>query len=355
MPIVSQTFQFVIGVDTHAKTHTLAILAADGHHVGTAQFPTSPPGMNRALAWVAHRTGGVDATLFSIEGIGAYGAMLAHQVMITGYQVVEAPHMDKKAHHGVGKSDPIDSLMIAHATLPLDITRLRQPRDDNGIRVGLRVLADARVDMNKQRTTHINQLIALVRTINLGIDARSGLTKTQIKQITTWQIRDEPIEAHIARLEATRLATSITSLDNERADNQKNIMSLLKQTKAAPLLDKCGIGPITLANILIPWSHPGRVRSEAAFAALAGVNPIPASSGNTTRHRLNHGGDRRLNNALHTIALTRTRFDPETRDYITRRTTQGRTDKEIRRCLKRYLARQIYRALQDLYNPPATI
>ena len=355
MPIVAQTFPFVIGVDTHAKTHTLAILASDGRHVDTAQFPTSPTGLNRAISWAARRTSSDLDTLWVIEGIGSYGAQLAHQVMTVGYQVAEAPRMNRGTRRGIGKSDPIDALAIAQTTLPLNLNKLRQPRDDNGIRAGLRVLADARSDMNKQRSAHINQLTALVRTINLGIDARHPLTLTQTRQIAAWRVRDEPIATHIARLEATRLATSITELDTQLKNNQASLLALLKQTPAAPLLNKCGIGPITLANILVAWSHPGRVRSEAAFAALAGVNPIPASSGNITRYRLNHGGDRRLNNALYTITLTRSHFDPQTRDYITRRTTQGLTHKEIIRCLKRYLARQIYRDLQDLYNPATTI
>ena len=109
--------------------------------------------------------------------------------------------------------------------------------------------------------------------------------------------------------------------------------------------DKPGIGPVTAAVALAAWSHPGRVRSEAAFASLAGVNPIPASSGNTVRHRINRGGDRRLNRALHMVAVTRIRMDPRTRSYVEKRTAEGRTPREIRRCLKRYIVRQIYRQL----------
>ncbi len=120
---------------------------------------------------------------------------------------------------------------------------------------------------------------------------------------------------------------------------------LVQASQAVPLLTKIGIGPVTAAIALTAWSHPGRIRSEAAFAALAGVNPIPASSGNTVRHRLNRGGDRRLNKALHIATLTRMTHDPETRAYVERRQAQGRTTREIRRCLKRYLARQIYRTL----------
>lgn len=129
----------------------------------------------------------------------------------------------------------------------------------------------------------------------------------------------------------------------------------MQATPAGGLLDKPGVGPVTAAVAITAWSHPGRVRSEAAFACLAGVNPIPASSGNTTRHRLNRGGDRRLNQALHMATVTRMRMDPATRAYTDKRRAEGRTTKEIRRCLKRYLARQIYRHLNATHTPaPAT-
>src|SRR5699024_3401167 len=127
---------------------------------------------------------------------------------------------------------------------------------------------------------------------------------------------------------------------------------LIEQSKAAPLLEYAGIGPVTVAVAYTAWSHKGRVRSEAAFAALAGVSPIPASSGNTTRHRLNRGGDRRLNRALHIATVTRMTHDPETRAYVDKRRAQGHTTKEIRRCLKRYLARRIYRSLEALHAAP---
>lgn len=134
-------------------------------------------------------------------------------------------------------------------------------------------------------------------------------------------------------------------LDEQIALDSARMTRLVQAGQAAPLLDKTGIGPVTAAICLTAWSHHGRVRSEAAFAALAGVNPIPASSGNTVRHRLNRGGDRRLNRALHIAVLSRMTHDPQTRAYVERRRAQSRTTKEIRRCLKRYLARQIYRLL----------
>ena len=142
-------------------------------------------------------------------------------------------------------------------------------------------------------------------------------------------------------------------LGEDLKSNATSMTVLVRQSRAAVLLERTGIGPMTAAIALTAWSHPGRVRSEAAFACLAGVNPIPASSGNTTRHRLNRGGDRRLNRALHMATIVRMTHDPETRAYVEKRRAEGRTTMEIRRVLKRYLARQIYRTLTTAVTSPS--
>jgi transposase len=208
--------------------------------------------------------------------------------------------------------------------------------------------------MTTERTATINALIALVRVVDLGIDARKPLTADQVSQIVRWRARTEDLATGIARAEAVRLAKRVSDLDEDLRANQNQLTDLIRGSKAATLLDKTGIGPVTAAIVLAAWSHSGRVRSEAAFAALAGVNPIPASSGNTVRHRLNRGGDRRLNRALHMAVITRMTHDPNTRAYVERRRAEGRTIKEIRRCLKRYLARHLYRTLNALHTQPET-
>ncbi|GAA4136862.1 transposase [Leifsonia aquatica] len=162
------------------------------------------------------------------------------------------------------------------------------------------------------------------------------------------------MEAVIAREEAVRLARRVHELTEQLAANLNRMTGLIQTSPAAPLLQITGVGPVTAAIVLTAWSHPGRVRSEAAFAALAGVSPIPASSGNTTRHRLNRGGDRRLNRALHTAVLVRMVHDPETRAYVENRLQEGRSRREIRRALKRYLARSVYRSLNALHQPVLT-
>jgi transposase len=199
--------------------------------------------------------------------------------------------------------------------------------------------------MTAERTATRNALIALLRVVDLGIDARKALTAKQLGEVCRWRARDEELATATARAEAVRLAKRVTALDEEIGANTTRMTELVNASQAAPLLDKTGIGPVTAAICLTAWSHYGRVRSEAAFACLAGVNPIPASPGNTVRHRLNRGGDRRLNRALHIATITRMTHDPATRAYVERRRAEGRTTKEIRRCLKRYLARQIYRTL----------
>jgi transposase len=355
MTMVTHAHPYVIGVDTHAKNHALAIVsAATGALLDEAQFPATTAGTARTIEWVARRTGSDLTALWVIEGVASYGALLARGVTASGYLVVEAARMDTRGRHGTGKSDVLDARRIAAAVLPLDTSQLRHPRTDQGQRAALRVLLTARDQMTTERTAAINALTALVRTVDLGIDARHRLSTDQITQISRWRARTgEDIATSTARNEAVRLATQITNLADHLAHNASTMTDLLAATEAAPLLKETGIGPVTAATFFTAWSHHGRVRSEAAFAALAGTNPIPASSGNTTRHRLNRGGDRQLNRALHITVLTRMVHDHDTRAYVQRRRAEGRTNREIRRCLKRYLTRHIYRTLNA--TPPAQI
>lgn len=346
MTIVAYSHPFVVGVDTHARNHVYSIIAtASGERLETRDFPTTGTGINRAIAWVARRTDADLATLWVIEGAASYGALLAGAVAAAGYQVAEAARMDALHRRGVGKSDPLDAYRIASAVLPLEDRQLRRPRLNEGVRAALRVLVSARHSMTTDRTRAVNALTALLRINDLGLDARKSLTGTQILEVSRWRAREEPLAVSVARSEAVRLAKHIGELDAEIKANRCRITELVEVSEAAPLLQETGFGPVTAAICLTAWSHQGRVRSEAAYASLAGVSPIPASSGNTVRHRLNRGGDRTLNKALHLVALTRMTFDPETIEYVEKRQAEGRTKKEIRRCVKRYLARRIYRTL----------
>lgn len=346
MSIVSRTYAFVVGVDTHAKNHVYAIInAATGEHLDTRDFPTTVAGINRAITWAGKRTGGDAETLWVIEGTASYGAVLAGTVSTAGYRVIEAPRMSAKARHGVGKSDPLDARRIATAALPLPADQLRTPRLNEGVRAALRVLLTARDSMTGERTSAVNGLTALLRITALGMDARKALTGEKIIAVSKWRERDEALAEATARAEAIRLAKRIIDLDDQLKANVTRITELVSVSEAAALLKETGFGPVTAAVCLTTWSHHGRVRSEAAYASLAGVNPIPASSGNTVRHRLNRGGDRQLNKALHIVAMVRMTHDEETRKYTDKRTQEGRTTKEIRRCVKRYLSRKVYRIL----------
>lgn len=313
--IVAHSRPFVVGVDTHARNHVYAIQApATGALLETRQFPTTAAGINRAINWVGRRTDADADTLWVIKGAASYGAILASTVAAHGYPVAETPRMDAKKRRGVGKSDALDAHQIAAATLGLPEEKLRQPRAGDRIRQSVRILVTARDSMSKGRTRSVNALTALVRGNDLGIDARKSLTAAQITESSRWRDRREELSISIARTEAIRLATHILDLDGQLTANEQQLDELVKA-------------------------------SEAAFASLAGVNPIPASSGNTVRHRLNRGGDRTLNSTLHMVAISRMTHDTETRQYVEKRRAEHKTDKEIRRCIKRYLARRVYRTL----------
>lgn len=349
MAIVAQTYRHVMGADTHARNNTVAIIdTSTGAVIGSRSFPTTAAGLARAVRWGKKH----DSELLAVvEGIGSYGATLARAADQAGLTVVEPSTMPARQ---TGKDDGTDAIRIARSVLGVDDDKLRQPRLDDGERAALRVVVAARDHMTRERTAAVNALTALVRRVRLGVEARHPLSCQQIGQIARWRGREEPIDMVIARAEAIRLATRVTALDDELGDNINTMKRLLSVSPAAVLLDETGIGPVTAAVAYTAWSHAGRVRSEAGFAKLAGVCPIPASSGNTVRHRLNRGGDRRLNQALHMAAITRMTHHPETRVYVQRRTEEGLTNKEIRRCVKRYLARRIYRALNSASSAALT-
>lgn len=349
---VADHYRYVVGVDTHAATHSYAIIATSGALIDQATFPTTIAGLRRARDWIGRRTeGDLDAVLVAAEGTGSYGAVLGEVLEDVGYRIVEAP--TPRRERGRGKTDALDAVLAARSILVTPLTMLRDRRAGQA-HTALRVLTVARQHLNVERVRCINSLTALARSHGLGVDARKSLSSQQIATIAGWRRRDEPFGIATARAEAVRLAKRIQVLQEELADNRASITDLVA-VQAPELLELHGVGAITAAIILTVWSHPGRIRTEAAFAQIAGTAPIPASSGNTIRHRLNRGGDRQLNRALNTIVLTRMRTDPITRTYIERRLAEGKTTKEIRRCLKRYVSRQIFRTLATAHSTPETL
>jgi len=352
---VSEQYEYVIGVDTHAATHTFALVAAaTGGVLAHAEFPTSPAGLPRAHHWLTQRVGS-RAALAVVEGTGSFGAILTVGLQAAGRHVVEAARMPGTDRRGTGKSDDLDATRIARAVLGSPLGALRVPRElsSERARVAMRVLVVAREQMTKERTRTINTLIALVRTVDLGVDARRAFTARQITTLAGWRDRDEDTTTATCRREAVRLARRVHTLNDDLTRNRSDITELVAGD-TPELLELTGVGAVVAAAVLIAWSHPGWVRSEAAMASLAGTCPIPASSGNTVRHRLNRGGDRRLNRVLTTITIVRMRIDPTTRAYVTRRRAEGRTTKEIMRSLKRYITRQLFRTLTAAHPVPAT-
>jgi transposase len=353
---IADTIDLLIGVDTHAAGHTFALInAATGALADTQDFPTSPAGLRRALAWIQRRTD-AQTVLVVIDGTGSYGAVLTEQLVTAGFQVAEAPDVPAHVRRAAGKTDTLDAVEIARAARGLTPHQLRRPRQA-GDRTTLRVLTSARDQMTGERTRTLNALTALLRTVELGIDARRALSATTIATIAAWRTPSPstvPATTRaVCRAEAIRLARRIRALDTDLAANHTALSSALT-AQAPELLDLRGVGPVVAATVLQAWSHPGRVHSEAAFAALGGVSPLPASSGNTHRHRLNRGGDRRRNRAIYTVALTRLGHDPRTREYLARRTAEGRTRREIIRTLKRYISRELFRTLTAAHLQPNT-
>ena len=345
MTIVAQTFDYVVGADTHAKTHTLCVLhAPTGSVVADHSFDTSPAGLARAITWIRRHTTG--QVLAAVEGTGSYGAALTRQLTKAGWPVCDVRPPRRSSRRGRGKSDQIDAEAAARTALATDTDQLAQPRRD-GPRAALRTLTTARRLISTHRTANICALTALVRRENLGVDARRALTNGQIGQIAAWRPDTTLTSQAIARAEATRLANAITTADQQLAANKQQLAHLVDQL-APGMLAKPGYGPVSCANILVAYSHHGRFRSEAAFASLAGTAPIQASSGNTCHHRLNRHGDRHLNQALDTIAKTRLCHHPETIAYQEKRTNQGLSYRDTKRIVKRYLARSTYRYLNQL-------
>lgn len=347
MTIVAEKYAYVIGVDTHAKTHSYAITdTTTGACLGCEAFPVNTAGIKRAISWIRCNTSGDIMT--AVEGTCSYGASLTRALVAAGLPVVEAKPPRKKTRGGAGKTDTIDAMAAATSILGTDLNRLLNPRTE-GTRAALGVLLASRRRLEGQSTANRNALNALVRQIDLGLDTREALSDKRVVEISTWRARPtDSVQQRIGRNEAVDLAASITTAALRLKTNATQLAQLSEEL-APGLQAQPGLGPVTTGIILAAYSHHGRVRNEAAFASLAGVCPLQASSGNTTRHRLNRSGDRQLNMALDVIARTRMRCDPTTKTFVERRTSQGLSYREIKRVLKRYIARDLFRQLEKLF------
>lgn len=347
--MVTESADYVVGVDTHAERHALALIeAGSGLLVLESELPACREGYRRALRLVRRRAPG--RRVWAVEGTGCYGAGLARYLAGQGERVLEVDRPVRQGREGRFKSDPLDALRAARSALS---GQLACPRAE-GEREALRVLLATREQAVATRRAGRNQLRALVVTAPEGLRQRlRGLGKDQLLS-SCLRLRpragQEPAR-HATELALRSCARRVAAAHKE-ADELEREISKLVRSLCPKLLAQQGVGPISAGWLLSAWSHKGRVRSEAAFARLAGAAPIPASSGKTTRHRLDRGGDRKLNRALHTIVLSRRHSDPETKAYISRRLSEGKSSREAVRCLKRYLTRSLFRLMEATAATP---
>jgi len=345
VPILAEVVDAVVGVDTHRDTHHAAITDAVGACLSTLQITNTTAGFAELLSWILQHAPG-PRVVVSIEGTRSYGIGLARAITNAGLQVIECEQPTHRARRGGGKSDSIDAHLAARYALTLDADQLPTPRAD-GDREALRILLGTRHELTVTTTAQTNRLRALLLS---GEDAdrslsRVTLSDTVLTTLARRRLAPNADRSHTVRhREVRRLAIALREAARALKSNRQEISDVV-DALVPGLIDIRGVGPVTAAQVIISYSHVGRVRSEAAFAAMAGTSPLEASSGRTTRHRLNRGGDRALNRAIHTIALTRMRSCPRTRDYVNRRTAEGKTSREVRRMLKRYITRQLYRTL----------
>ncbi len=341
--MLADELDYVIGVDPHRDAHALAVVhVGSGGLVLETQVPATARGYLEALASAqAHAPG---RRAWAIEGTGSYGAGLARFLAERGERVLEVGRL-RRQRRSQAKTDAVDALRTARSVL--GETRLAAPRA-GGDRDGLRALMVARESALVAKKACLCQLRALIVTCPEPLRAElAPLTRARLlsRCASLRPDRRTQTQSRGTVLALRSLAARAQILSREERALELEIHMLVSRL-AVQLLAEPGVGPITAAQLLISWSHPGRVRDEAAFARLAGAAPIPASSGQTMRHRLDRGGDRQLNRALQTIVLTRRRHHPATIAYIDRRRREGKTSRESVRCLKRYLARHLYRVLE---------
>ena len=343
MGMLADQVDYVIGVDTHRDSHSAAVCGPSGAVAAETTVPADAFGYKRLLRFAREQAAG--RRVWAIEGTGSFGAGLTTVLLEQGEWVVEVDRPARPARRNGAKSDELDAARAAREALSRP--HLAQPRR-RGDREALRVLLATRESAIIARTKAIAQLKALI--VNAPDTLRQQLrtlnSDKQLARCSHLRIN----AAHSTERRATIIALRSTArralaLETEAAQLEAVLQPVVSELAPA-LLAEPGVGVITAAQLLSSWSHPGRFRSEAAFASLAGAAPIPASSGQLMRHRLNRGGDRQLNRALHTIALSRLAHHPETKRYAARRAVEGKTPREIKRCLKRHLARRLYRLLE---------
>ena len=343
--MLADELDYVIGVDTHRDEHVLAVVAAPaGAVVAQQAVRASARGYAAAVQFADTHADG--ARVWAIEGAGHYGAGLARHLSGRGETVLEIGRGPRDERRLQGKDDSLDATRAARTALASK--KLTLPRAGER-REALRLLLLTRrsaVDVRREALVQLRSVIVTspdcLREQLRGLPVQRLIIRCSRLRRTSSAPPDELAGRQVLR----SLARRIEAATSEAAELEREILAHVR-VLAPQLLDEPGVGPIVAAQLLVAWSHHGRVRSEAAFARLAGAAPVPASSGQTTRQRLSRGGDRQLNRALHTVILHRRHHDPATQEYIARRVAEGKSRRDATRLLKRYLARHLYRLLQN--------
>lgn len=340
--MLADDLAFVVGVDTHAETHSLAVVDAVSQRTCCqAVIAADRRGYRQALRLARRHAPGRRS--WALEGSGCYGAGLARFLVERGEQVLELERPARQGSRGRGKSDALDAERAARQLLAGSAGAA--PRIAAQTQA-LRALLVTREGAVVSAAAALNQLRALLVTAPPELRERLQLRGEAklLNACSKLRAGADP-ERSAYTLALRSLASRIRQLRAEQKTLERELTNRVR-TLAPTLLARRGVGPITAATLLVTWSAPKRVHSEAAFARLTGTAPIPASSGKTIRYRLDRGGDRRANHAIHMIALTLRRTDPTTQTYINRRQSEGKTAAEATRSLKRYLARSLYRQLE---------
>jgi transposase len=334
----------IAGVDTHKDTHTAAVLDHAGKLLGTETFAATAVGYGQLLAWVL-RFGAIDRV--GIEGTGSYGSGLCAHLHKREVTVVEVNRPNRQARRRHGKSDTADAIAAARAVLAGDAMGV--PKAQDGLVEAIRIMRLERRSAIHARTQVANQMHALVSTAPEPL--RQRLRDCSIAELVAHAAKLRQVQTTDAATATQRvlrgLARRWQNLDKEVTQLDEELEALVRL--AAPeLLAHRGIGVDVAGALLVAvGDNPERLADEASFAALCGASPVDASSGRQKRHRLNRGGNRDANRALWVIALVRMRCDPRTRTYVERRTAAGLSKPEVIRCLKRFIAREVFKLLRQ--------
>jgi transposase len=343
--MLAEKVDYVIGVDTHRDQHTLAVVAAStGAVIAQHAVATTESGYSAAVAFAERYAVGV--RVWAIEGAGHYGAGFTRYLNSRAQLVVEVGRTARSERRLQGKDDALDAVRAARSALASEtLTLPRAGQRQEALRVLLLTRRSA-VDVRRLALVQLRSVIVTAPE-SLREELRRLPVGQLIRRCSRFRRSDSRTPDELAVVLVLRsLARRIEAATEEANELEREIVGHVRAL-VPDLLNEPGVGPIVAAQLIVTWSHHGRLRSEAAFARLAGVAPLPASSGQTIRHRLSRGGDRQLNRALHTVILHRRQHDPATKDYIARRVAEGKSTRDATRILKRYLARHLYRVMQN--------